>query len=400
MRSAIFIFFILLFSVFAYAQQDRNQLEKEKESLEEEIRKTNNLLEKTRESKKVSSNEVTILNSKIRKRERLIRTIDSEISFINQQIQMNEDSIAKLEAELTALKEEYAKMIFYAYKNQNLYNKLLFIFSADDFNQAYQRIKYFQQYNEYRRTQARLIVETQTRLEEKNIELLALRQEKESLVSRVSNENETLIAEKDEKTRTVQRLSKKERELQATLKQKEKAAKKLQQEIQRIIAEEMRKASERAAGEKVGGYNLSSAEVALSGSFSNNMGKLPWPVDWGVISSTFGEHPHPVLTKVKVKNNGIDILTRQDSEAKAVFEGVVTRVLSVPNNNNVVIIRHGEFLTVYSNLDKVLVREGQQVKLGQPVGVVFTNPDENKTELHFEVWQSKTLLNPEVWLKQ
>ena len=313
---------------------------------------------------------------------------------------MNEDSIADLAAELTALKDEYAKMIFFAYKNQNLYNKLIFIFSADDFNQAYQRIKYFQQYNEYRRTQAKLIVETQTLLEAKNQELTMLKNDKESLLSRVSNENQTLIAEKDEKSRTVQKLSKKEKELQATLKEKEKAAKKLQQEIQKIIAEEMRKASERAGGENVGGYNLTSAEVALSGNFSNNIGKLPWPVDWGVVSSTFGEHPHPVLTKVKVKNNGIDILTRSGSEAKAVFEGVVTRVLSVPNNNNVVIIRHGEYLTVYSNLDKVYVREGDKVKVSQPIGIVFTNPDENKTELHFEVWQSKTLLNPEEWLKQ
>jgi septal ring factor EnvC (AmiA/AmiB activator) len=198
----------------------------------------------------------------------------------------------------------------------------------------------------------------------------------------------------------VTQLSKKEKDLQASLKEKEAAAKKLQKEIERIIAEEIRKASERENTEQVGGFSLTSEEVALSGDFSNNMGKLPWPVDWGVVSSTFGEHPHPVLTKVKVKNNGIDILTKQGAQARSVFNGTVTRVLSVPNNNNVVIIRHGEYLTVYSNLDQVVVKQGEQVKTGQVIGTVFTNPDEARTEIHFEVWQSKTLLDPGEWLRK
>jgi len=404
MRSSIlFALFIILIAPAAFSQKDRTKLEQEKQKVEEEIEYTNQLLEQTQQTKKTSLNEVVILGKKISKREQLIGTINSQISLVQQQIDEAQDSIAMLQNDLQNLKDEYAQMIYYSYKNRNLYDRLMFIFAADDFNQAYQRLKYFQYYNEYRRQQALLIEIKQKQLEIKTESLQKILQEKNTLISSEERQKQQLTTELDEKNKKVQSLSKKEKELQKTLKEKEAAAKKLQKAIEDIIAEEIRLANERAA--KAGGvstqtglFALTPAEKLLSDNFLSNRGALPWPVEQGIISSTFGEHPHPVLKNVKVRNNGIDVLTSTGAEARAVFSGEVTRVMNVPNNNNVVIIRHGEFLTVYSNLDKVYVKIGDKVTTKQKIGTIFTNKDDSKTELHFEVWQSKTLLNPEEWL--
>jgi murein DD-endopeptidase MepM/ murein hydrolase activator NlpD len=234
-------------------------------------------------------------------------------------------------------------------------------------------------------------------------DLASIKNEKNKLLVTEQGQREQLTLEREEKNKSVQTLSKKEKELQKTLKEKEAAAKKLQQAIESIIAEEIRLANERAS--KTGGvavksglFALTPEEKIISDNFLSNRGKLPWPLEQAIISSTFGEHPHPVLKNVKTQNNGIDLLTQAGSEARSVFNGVVTRVMNVPNNNNVVIIRHGEFLSVYSNLDQVYVKIGEKVATKQKIGTVFTNKADSKTELHFEMWQSKTLLNPEDWL--
>lgn len=404
MKKIIFILVIVLcHGAAAFAQKDRAKLEQDKKKVEEEIEYTNKLLEQTRENRKSSLNEVVILNKKIGQREKLISTISSEVQVVDYQLTLAQDSINLLEKDLQSLKDEYAKMIYYAYKNKNLYDRLIFIFSSEDFNQAYQRLKYFEYYNEYRHQQALLIQIKQKRLEIKMEELALIKGEKNQLLSTEQRQREQLTVEREEKNKSVQSLSKKEKELQKTLKEKEAAAKKLQNAIQEIIAEEIRLANERAS--KTGGVSLKSGLFALtpeekiiSDNFLSNKAKLPWPVEKGIISSTYGEHPHPVLKNVKTRNNGIDLLTEPGSTARAIFSGVVTRVMNVPNNNNVVIIRHGEFLSVYSNLDKVSVKIGEKVSTKQQIGTVFTNSADSKTELHFELWQSKTLLNPEDWL--
>ena len=393
----------LLLPFFAFPQAQRAKLEKDKQKIEQEIEYTNKLLEETRATRQTSLNEIVILDNKIGRRLDLITAISDEISLLNLRIATIYDSVALLEEDLANLRDEYARMIYYAYKNTGLYDRLMFIFAAEDFNQAYQRLKYLQLYNEYRRTQAELIMQKQEQLVAKSRELEQGKREKETLLARQEQEKNKLQSEKSEKNRAISSLGKKEKELQRTLKEKEKAAAKLQETIEEIIAEEIRLASERAKEESTVAVSsafksLSAADVELSGNFTGNKGKLPWPLDKGVISSTYGEHPHPVLSNVKIKNNGIDILTDRGAEAKAVFDGVVTRVINVPNNNNVVIIRHGEYLTVYSNLDQVYIQKGDQVRRGQPVGTVYFNPDASKTELHFEIWQAKTLMNPQEWL--
>lgn len=387
---------MLIMILPSYGQKSKKDLEADKQRVEEEIRYTNKLLEATRKNRETSLNELAILRSKVNKREELIAAINREIYFLELQISRNSDSIRILKEDLDGLRKEYAAMIYFAYKNQNLYNRMMFIFASEDFNQAYQRLKYFQYYNAYREQQAEMIASTRAGIESKTAELSEARNEKEELLSSLEKEHDQLLAERQEKNSAVNRLSQKEQDLQKTLKEKEKAAQRLQEAIERIIAEELRKAEE--ANRKAGTFSLSAEEMALSDNFESNRGKLPWPLERGIVSSTFGEHPHPVLKNVKIKNNGINIITDAGTEARAIFSGTVTRVLSVPNNNNVVIIRHGEYLTVYSNLDEVFVRQGHSVDTGQPVGKVFTNPDESKTELHFEVWKAKNLMNPEEWL--
>jgi len=404
MKSIAIYFFLFAISFCGvYGQTERAKLEQDKKKVEAEIEYTNKLLEQTRQTRQNSLNEVVILNKKISTREQLINTINRELQLVEHHMAMTKDSIKLLEKDLKNLKDEYAKMIYYAYKNKNLYDRLIFIFAADDFNQAYNRMKYFEQYNEYRKQQALLIQVKQKRLEVKMEDLASIRDEKNDLLIGEERQREKLTQEREEKNNSVKSLSKREKELQKTLKEKEAAARKLQRAIQDIIAEEIRLANERA--NKTGGVSLKSGlfaltpeEKILSDNFLKNRGALPWPLEQGIVSSTFGEHPHPVLKNVKTRNNGIDMLTESGAEARAIFGGVVTRVMNVPNNNNVVIIRHGEFLSVYSNLDQVFVKIGEKVFTKQSIGKVFTNRKDSKTELHFELWQSKTLLNPVLWL--
>lgn len=385
------------------AQNEKSALQNEKKQILEEIAYSNKILAETSKNKKSNMNSLVVLQQKIRQRERLINNGRAEIRLLDREIEEAGDSIFQLNVELKKLKEEYASMIYYAYRNRNSYDRLVFIFSSDDFNQAYRRVKYFQQYGTYRRTQAELITRTQEALTEKEQRLEQQKADKQSLLARQEVEKQTLEHEKTEVNGTIQDLSQQEKGLKATIRSKEKAVKKLEDAIARIIAEEIRLAEERAraasnATKTSSGFSLTPEELELSENFASNKGKLPWPTERGVVSSTFGEHQHPVLPRVKVKNNGIDIMTSEGEYARAVFNGEVTRVISVPNFNNVVIVRHGEYLTVYSNLDEVLVSKGETVITKQRIGRIYTDRNENKTEMHFEVWKAKDLMNPASWL--
>ncbi|MBU2650259.1 MAG: peptidoglycan DD-metalloendopeptidase family protein [Bacteroidetes bacterium] len=394
--------FILITFLLSGQTRDRKKLEQEKTQIEEEIRYNNELLDETRQTRKTSLNELVLLEKQVGKREQLITAINKEIRYYEQKINSNNDSIRKLTSTLEQLKEEYARMIYYAYKNRNVYNRLMFIFSSEDFNQAYRRLKYFQQYGSHRKTQAELIKKTQHDLELKTQEMEDQKRQKEQLLAEQESEMQKLAQEKDQKSKTVNLLSKREKELKEQLKAKEKAAANLQKAITEIIAEEIRLAEEKAKREANmttrESMSLTPAELELSNDFAQNRGRLPWPTEKGVVSSSFGEHDHPVLKRVKVNNNGIDIVTSTGSKARAVFSGTVTRVISIPSYHNGVIIRHGEYLSVYLNLDQVFVSKGQTVQTLQELGTIHHNQEEGKTELHFELWKSKTLMDPMHWL--
>lgn len=317
--------------------------------------------------------------------------------------------INKLQKDLEQLKQEYAKMIYYAYKNQDSYSKMMFVFSSSDFNQAYMRMKYMQQYSDYRKSQAKQIQATQELLNKKVNELQAKKNEQQSLLGEKEEEKTELSKERNEKEQVLTHLQDKEKQLKQDLKKKRDDANKLQQAIQRIIEEEIRKAREAAKkanasnkvnkGNKVtsGGLTLTPEAQKLSATFETNKGKLPWPVTEGVITESFGEHDHPVLKGIKVKNNGIDISTRAGSTVRALFEGEVTGVITIPGAGKAVIVRHGEYLSVYSNLETTIAKSGEKVKTKQTIGTVRSD-DDGKAEVHLEIWKGSVMLNPEGWI--
>ncbi|MCD4747585.1 MAG: peptidoglycan DD-metalloendopeptidase family protein [Bacteroidales bacterium] len=396
--------FIIFIGNISYAQKDKQKLQANKNKIENEIKYTNKLLEETKKSKQTSVNQLVILNNKINNREKLIKTINTELNNLNKQIELNNTIVKELTNDLKNLKDEYAKMIYYAFKNKNAYDRLMFLFASDDFNQAFKRLKYLQQYSTYRKKQVELILKTQKELNQNIEKLESHKTEKTALLQSKEKEKNQLTKEKNEKDNTIKQLTQKEKKLLKTLKEKEKAAIKLQNAIEAIIAEEIRFAAERAKKTgmktKTTIFALTPEEKKLSETFATNKGSLPWPSERGIITSSFGEHAHPVLKGIKIKNNGIDILTEKGSKARAIFGGTVTRVLTIPNYNYVVMIRHGEYLSVYSNLDEVYVRKGDIISIKQDIGLVHTSQDESKTELHFELWKGKTLLNPASWLAQ
>jgi len=407
----VFPVFILLICNYglSFGQDRKEDLQKTKKQLEQEIIYTSKLLEQTQKSRQTSVNKVILINRQIEKRESLIETMNAEIDQIRKEIELQTERVQKLTGELQKMKDEYATMIYFAYKNMNIYNRIMFIFAAEDFNQAFNRLRYYQQYGYYRRTQAEIIRQAQNELSQKIRLLEETKNQKAILAQTKEREKNQLISEKETKGKAIQDLNKKERQLLATLKEKQEAAKKLQKEIERIIAEEIKAAEIRARNEAKAANKpkpvavenkimLTPVEMELSNSFSANKGKLPWPSERGIITGFYGEHPHPVLKYVKVKNNGIDIATEEGANVRSVFSGKVSRVMSFPNMNKVVIIRHGEYLTVYSNLDEVNVSDGQEISTKQTIGKVHTSPDDSKTEYHFEIWLGKTIQNPQEWL--
>lgn len=381
--------------------QSKKELENKKKQLQKEIKQTESLLEETKKSKKLSLNQLVTLNKKISVREQLIQTIQAEIRIAEKQIKENKEVITSLENDLQKLKEEYARMIYYAYKNQDAYSRIMFIFSAQDFSQAYRRLKYMQQYSYYRQKQAEMIEKTQELLNKKNAELEEKKRQKQQLLGIEEQEKQVLAKEKSEQEKTLTQLQEQEKELLKKIREKEQEQKQLQLAIQRIIEEEIRKSREKAKtdGTKPAekGLTLTPEAQKLSNTFEANKGKLPWPVAEGIITGKHGEQPHPVLKGITIKNNGVDISTKKDAPVRAVFEGEVTGLATVPGFGKVVMIRHGEYLSVYSNLRDVLVKKGDKIKTKQNIGVVETD-DNGKTEVHFEIWKGSTLMNPETWL--
>lgn len=397
---ALLCFTALLLAVTPLCAQNKNDLEAKKKALLKEINYTNKLLNETRKNKDSSLDELLNLKSKINARTDLIAAINSEMKLINSEVSNSGNDIKRLEEELAQLKEEYSKIIYYGYKHRSTYDKMMFIFASNDINQAYKRLKYIQQYTEYRKGQAEEIVATQEKLKQKITALEKVKQEKTVLVSMEEQETQKLAVEKSEQETIVQKLQGKEQELKTKLKQKEADARKLQKAIQRIIEEEIRKAREAAKknGKTTKGFPMTPEALKLSNSFASNKGKLPWPVLQGTITGKFGKHPHPVLEGIIINNNGIDISTTKGSKARAVFDGEVSSVAIIPGAGKVVMIRHGEYLSVYSYLNEVYVKKGDKITTKQELGSLVNDAGKGDATVHIEIWKGMVVLNPQYWI--
>lgn len=406
MRFSITVLLLLLLSAGGYAQRTKESLEKEIKSLQKDIETANKLLKETSKNKEVTLNQVTILDQKIKNRQKLINAYNEQIAMLEQSIRKGESHIESLNGELKTLREEYAKMVQFAYRNKSHYDQLEFLFASEDFNQAMQRMRYIQQFTDARKTKMDQIANTQKKVSDEVEANKKAKEEKAALLAEEQAQQEALKHEKEELNAQVAQLKKQEGNIKKSIKEKEAQAKKFQQEIDRIIAEEIRKANERAAKEaakagktaKPDKMALTPSEKALSTSFTANKGKLPWPVERGVVSSSYGKHTSAVSSKVTVTNNGIDIATVENAKARCVFEGVVVSVVKPSASNIGVIIRHGDYFTVYSQLDEVYVNRGDKVKTKQEIGKVHTDRSEGKTEVHFELRQGTETLNPSLWL--
>lgn len=399
---SIFWCLVLLNTPASFAQkQNKTDLENKKKQLQKEIEYTNKLLAETKKNKKRSLGDLVALNQKIKNREELIYTINSEINLLNKQISEKNTSIKGLQSQLAKLKAEYAKMIYYAYKNQDAYNRLMFVFAARDFEQAFMRLKYLQQYSDYRHKQAEVITDTRKNLDQKVQDLEAKKTDQRVLLGSEQTEKKNLTSEKTEKEEVFSQLQQQESKLKKDLEKKKKDAEKLQQAIQRVIQKELEKMQKEAETEnrpKPVKLVLTPESQQLSNSFTTNKGKLPWPVVKGLVTEHFGVHPHPLMPNIDINNNGIDITTSTGSLAQAVFMGEVKAVVNMPGSGQFVLVRHGEFLTIYSNLKEVYVKVGDKVKTKQNIGSVLIDDEDSKTVLHFEIWKGQTKLDPEGWL--
>ena len=399
--------------------KSKQQLQSEITSLQKEISTANQLLKKTTKDKEMTLNEVSILNKKIKQREKLIKAYNEQIAVLDEEINAGQSNIKTLNSNLNKLQKEYAKMIVFANKNRNNYNLLGFVFASKDFNQAFRRLRYIREFTDARKIKMNQIANTEREISNAVEASQQAREEQAAMLKDEKAQQEELKKEKEELNSQVANLKKKEGSIQQDIKNKQQQAQKLQKAIDDIIAEEIRKANEEAERKrreeaaknksqgkttapapKEKGMALTPAEKTLSTNFVNNKGKLPWPVERGVISSSYGKHTSVVSDKVTVTNNGIDIATTEGTKARAVFEGEVASVTKLTGANTVVILRHGEYFTVYSNLENVTVKRGDKVNTKQNLGIVHTNKTENKTELHFELLKEQNRQDPANWLSK
>lgn len=415
--------FAVLFScpINVAAQQSDavRQLEKERKAALEEIELTNQLLSAADSSAKSSLNRLNLLSQQIESRKKVISILTQETAEIDRRMSEMQQEIDGLQKELDEKKSNYEKSVQGLYQRKGSLDKLLFILSAGDFAQSLRRMRYLKEYAAWQRMQAASIVDKQKEISLKKGELEKTRAEKQALLAKREEENRLLMSEEANQQKEIDQLNKKRRTLQAQLRQKQQQAEALNRQIEKLIAEEIARAeaaererrkqeeakkkseSEERVAESKGGYAMTKAERQLSGSFASNKGRLPYPVTGRhTVVATFGEQQHQQLKYVRTNNNGIDIQTSPGADARSVFDGTVTRVFTLPGFNNSIIVRHGNYLTVYSNLSQVYVKAGDKVSTRQALGRIYSDPEDgNATILHFQLWKEKVKQNPLPWLE-
>jgi len=426
------IFIIAMTSLFSLHAQTVKELELQRKQTLQKLETTNKILNETKKSQRSSLNKLTIIGKNIKDRKKLITNITSEIGQLDTKMQQLTQEKVKLESKLSLLKKDYVKLVQEAHVNRSLYAKIMFVLSAESFDQSYRRLRYMQEYTDYRKQQVNQIEHVKTEIIHKNDSLAVHKVTKVKVVKEKETEAKKLTKDEQKEKVLLTELQKKEKNLRADLKVQQKKANDLNNKIERIIAEEIRKAdakraeaeARRVASEKKKTTNESKnkpsqktntktetstrtspavntftkEETLLSGNFERNQGRLPWPTSNGFISGHFGIQQHPVLKHVTTNNKGVYIQTPAGSSARAVFDGVVTQVFMIQGSNGV-IIQHGNYRTVYANLIQVFVREGEHVNAKQAIGKIYTDDEkDNKTELYFQVWKDKNIQNPENWI--
>ena len=397
-----FLVCLPLLCVGQQANDNRKKLEREKKENLQKIKEAQRILGETSSKRESTLGQLNAINQQIEARESLIQSINQEIEILNTQIDEISSVINALEQDLVNLKKEYAYMVYAASKNTNSYDRLMFVFSANTFNQLFMRIKYMQQYSQARKNQVEQIQKVKETLVNQKEVIESKRLEQKVLLDQQTIASQDLIALKTKQRAVIRELGKREAELKKEVEIRRKEISKLESVIANLIRSEMKKErtaarSSTAEPEAV----LTASSEALSSSFADNKNKLGWPVATGFISQKFGPNPHPVMKNIMVPNDGVDIQTNRDAEVKAIFNGVVKMIASLPGpgNNKAVIVQHGEYFTVYSRLKQVAVKQGQALQVDDSVGLVYTDGD-GVSSLQFQIWHNQEKLNPETWLRR
>lgn len=394
MRQIILLIFLLLGTINVICQ-DKNALEKRKESTLKELEIARELLDKTQDKKQNTIQRVAILNRGIRSREQLIAGITQEIDLMDKEIDGMEEEIRKLDRDIQQGKEEYAEILKSIFKNHTDEEKMMYLLASKDINEFYQRIKYMKYLKDYRERKVAELEAMTIDMEKRTEQLIATRNEKAALLEEKENENSVLVRERNQRNGMIRQLSQDERRISREIEEKERIRKELEDRIRKIIEEETRK----NAGKTLLS-SLTPEQRLVGNSFLQNKGRLPWPVERGVITTQYGLVDHPVLEGVKIPSNGIDISTQPGTKARAIFNGEVTGVYAILGANYAVIIMHGEYITVYQNLVDPQVKAGDKVSAKQELGTIHSDPEENIAVMTLQVWKSKEILDPEDWLSR
>lgn len=380
---------LICFACGSIYGQTRTELEKKRKRALEDIKYVDNLLKKTSQEKKQSISAVKIIGNKLSLREAVIGNMRQEINLLSHRIDLNTLAIEMMESDLEVLKNDYRKAIINSYKLEKGNPEIVFILSAKDFNQGYKRLKYLQQITKFRRRQAEVIQELKDQIEKTKKRLENDLSRVSDLKDREERQKGMLQTEQRKMNRMVQTLGKKEKQLRRELGEKKRVAKKIESEIEKLIEAEKRKASKSA---------ITPEERLIGETFAENRGKLPWPVDKGIITSHFGIHKHPVLKYLTEDNIGIEITSSGIVYARSIYKGEVVKVFAISGANMTVIIKHGKFMSVYANLVNVKVKAGDQVDTKQIIGEVYSDPaNDNNSILKFMIFESK-YLDPEQWI--
>ena len=395
----LFIFFAIGSSNANAQSQRQHELEEKRRELQQEIREITKLLFAGKKEKKSVVSAVEDLNYKISVRKNLIRITNQQANLLTREINANQYEISTRRVKLKALKEAYADMIVKSYKNRARDNKLMFLLSSSSFQQAYRRLQYIKQYADYQRQQAEIIKVETKQLQLLNQDLLVQKKDKQKLVG--ENKAAKLILDKELKDQQafIESIQKNLEKFSAQIKDKQKASEKLDKEIRKLIREAIA-ASNKKAGKSVKSrtFSMTPEQKVLAANFTANKGKLPWPVASGVVKMRFGTNPSPIDPSIKIKSNGVRIATNKGEPVRAVFDGVVQGIMTPKNGNNTIMIRHGNYITVYKNLSKFYVSKGDKVTTKQVLGEVITNKASGESILSFGIYKDSAIQNPSIWV--
>ena len=394
--------FIIAFLFFGcgtiYSQNTRESLEERRIELREEIQKINSLRSSNKKQEKSVLTEVEDLDRQIRTTENLIKVTNQQANILTRDISSNTNKIQTLRKELESLKEDYGKMIQKSYKSKSQQSRIMFLLSSQNFLQAYKRLQYMKQYANYRKKQGDEIKIKSEELQVLNTNLLEQKKVKEKLVV----ENRATRAQLEQNRRAqqilIQSIRRKEGDFASQIKKKQQEINAIDRQIDEIIRASIAKANKESGSKSRDTYELTPEAKALAANFASNKGKLPWPVRSGVISMKFGTQQHPIVKSTTIESNGVRIDTDKGAKARAIFGGTVSEVQAVKGANKAVMVRHGDYITIYNNLSNVFVTKGDVVSLKQDIGEVATSSSSGKTTLHFLIYKNTDKMDPEVWI--